>query len=89
MFLGTTSGGIKAGLEKEIAMRLWMGLIPQAGVALGLAGIIGHQFASTFGSSFQSTVIGNGFIECLKNKCYDADILFLFCEIHTYLYRAI
>ena len=58
MFLGTTAGGLKSGMDKDKAMRLWMGLLPQAGVALGLAGIIGQQFGTSFGPSFQSTMLG-------------------------------
>jgi Kef-type K+ transport system membrane component KefB len=58
MFLGTTAGGYQVKMPQDRALRLWMGLLPQAGVALGLAGIIGQQFSSTFGNSFQSTVLG-------------------------------
>lgn len=58
MFLGTTTGGMKVGIEQHKAMRLWMGLLPQAGVSLGLAGIVGHTFNTTFGNDFQSTVLG-------------------------------
>jgi Kef-type K+ transport system membrane component KefB len=58
MMCGTYTGGIKAGMAPDKALRLWMGLIPQAGVALGLAGIVGQQFRDSFGPSFQSTVLG-------------------------------
>ena len=58
MFLGTTVGGYRVGIPLDKAMRLWMGLLPQAGVSLGLAGIIGEQFAHTWGSDFQSTMVG-------------------------------
>lgn len=58
MFLGTLTGGIKVGIERDKAARLWMGLLPQAGVSLGLAGIVGHTFPNTFGNEFQSTMLG-------------------------------
>lgn len=58
MFLGTWAGGTKVGLEKDKALRLWMGMMPQAGVSLGLAGIVGTSFPYTFGSEFQSTMVG-------------------------------
>ena len=58
MFLGTYFGGTRVGLPADRAARLWVGLLPQAGVSLGLAGIIGDQFGSTFGRNFQSTMVG-------------------------------
>ena len=58
MFLGTWNGGVRAGLDRDKALRLWIGLMPQAGVSLGLAGIIGEQFGHSFGSNFQSTMVG-------------------------------
>jgi hypothetical protein len=56
--LGTTAGGKFAGLDSAKALRLFMGLLPQAGVSLGLAGIVGEQFGSTFGREFRSTMVG-------------------------------
>lgn len=57
MFLGTTSGGLKVGLPIDRAMRLWIGLMPQAGVSLGLAGIVGESFSHTWGNDFKSTMV--------------------------------
>lgn len=58
MQLGTVTGGHYAKLSREVSCLLWIGLLPQAGVSLGLAGIIAAEFSSTFGSDFQSTLIG-------------------------------
>lgn len=58
MFLGTICGGKMSQIEPDKSARLWMGLLPQAGVSLGLASIIGHEYSDTFGPSFQSTMIG-------------------------------
>lgn len=58
MALGTTAGGHMTGMKREHATRLWLGLLPQAGVSLGLAAIVGHTFESTFGRDFQSTMLG-------------------------------
>jgi len=79
MFLGTTTGGHMVNMDQDKALRLWMGLLPQAGVALGLAGIVGHQFNSSFGKSFQSTVLG----VILVNQCIGpvfAKILIKYCQ---------
>jgi hypothetical protein len=58
MQLGTVSGGHFAKLSREVSCLLWIGLLPQAGVSLGLAGVIASDFSDTFGSDFQSTLIG-------------------------------
>eukprot|EP00604_Paraphysomonas_vestita_P003527 CAMPEP_0174820068 /NCGR_PEP_ID=MMETSP1107-20130205/3632_1 /TAXON_ID=36770 /ORGANISM="Paraphysomonas vestita, Strain GFlagA" /LENGTH=365 /DNA_ID=CAMNT_0016034653 /DNA_START=586 /DNA_END=1683 /DNA_ORIENTATION=- len=58
MQLGTVTGGYYAKLSREVGCLLWIGLLPQAGVSLGLAGVIASEFSSTFGSDFQSTLIG-------------------------------
>jgi hypothetical protein len=58
MQLGTLTGGYYAKLSREHSCLLWIGLIPQAGVSLGLAGVIAQEFPETFGSDFQSTMIG-------------------------------
>ena len=57
MFLGTATGGYYAGLEPKIRYNLWIGLMPQAGVSLGLAGVVAGAFPDSFGSDFQSTII--------------------------------
>ena len=58
MQLGTISGGHFAKLTREVSCLLWVGLLPQAGVSLGLAGVIEAEFSDTFGGDFQSTMIG-------------------------------
>lgn len=58
MQLGTVSGGHFAKLDNYVKFMLWIGLLPQAGVSLGLAAIIGAEFESSWGSDFQSTMIG-------------------------------
>ena len=58
MMLGTVSGGHFAKLGNHVSCMLWMGLIPQAGVSLGLAGVVAAAFENTFGSDFQSTIVG-------------------------------
>jgi uncharacterized membrane protein YciS (DUF1049 family) len=58
MQLGTISGGYYAKLSREVSCLLWIGLLPQAGVSLGLAGVVAAEFSDTFGSGFQSTLIG-------------------------------
>lgn len=58
MFLGTLSGGIWVGIDRDRSGMLWMGLIPQAGVALGLTGIVAQTFKDTWGKDFQSTIVG-------------------------------
>jgi Kef-type K+ transport system membrane component KefB len=78
MMCGTYTGGVHVGLAKDKALRLWMGLIPQAGVALGLAGIVGHQFKDTFGYAFQSTVLGKHPTFC-RHHC-------AFCCVLTNVY---
>eukprot|EP00428_Durinskia_dybowskii_P085374 CAMPEP_0170437354 /NCGR_PEP_ID=MMETSP0117_2-20130122/44635_1 /TAXON_ID=400756 /ORGANISM="Durinskia baltica, Strain CSIRO CS-38" /LENGTH=238 /DNA_ID=CAMNT_0010697461 /DNA_START=18 /DNA_END=730 /DNA_ORIENTATION=- len=47
-----------AGVDHGVSLRMWSGLLPQAGVSLGLAGIIGNEFKDTFGRDFQTTAIG-------------------------------
>lgn len=58
MMMGTVSGGHFAKLGGHVSCMLWMGLIPQAGVSLGLAGVVASAFLDTFGSEFQSTIVG-------------------------------
>lgn len=62
MFFGCLFGGYMADQDSAIYMHLWMGLIPQAGVSLGLATIVAHLFEDTFGPEFESTVIGTTFL---------------------------
>jgi Kef-type K+ transport system membrane component KefB len=57
MFLGTLLGGKAAKLDTQMSGMLWIGLLPQAGVSLGLATIVADLFKDSFGDSFQSTVI--------------------------------
>jgi Kef-type K+ transport system membrane component KefB len=58
MVLGTLSGGKLVGLDTKTSAMLWMGLLAQAGVSLGLVGIVGELFHESFGPDFQSTMIG-------------------------------
>ena len=58
MFFGCIFGGYMSGLDPTVYVNLWMGLIPQAGVSLGLAAVVGSLFHDTFGPDFESTVIG-------------------------------
>jgi Kef-type K+ transport system membrane component KefB len=74
---GTVIGGAKAGLAEDKARRLWLGLLPQAGVSLGLAGIIGHQFRDTFGSDFQATCIGKRDVTNVLDSCCDLNVCLL------------
>ena len=48
---GSYCGGAAGGSLPEHYTRLWMALITQAGVALGLAQKVAHEFASSFGPS--------------------------------------
>jgi hypothetical protein len=50
---------IVCALDVVTMLCLWLHVYYfQAGVSLGLAGIIGDQFALTFGSNFRSTMVG-------------------------------
>jgi hypothetical protein len=57
IFMGSATGGYLSGQSKLHNMYMWMTLITQAGVSLGLASEVGMAFPE-FGRSFQTSIIG-------------------------------
>ncbi len=56
IFIGSNIGGLLAGEPKKFRGRYWMGLITQAGIALGLAREVAVEFP-TLGDSFATLII--------------------------------
>jgi hypothetical protein len=56
IFLGSASGGWLAGQSKQHNMFMWMTLLTQAGVSLGLASEVGMSFPG-WGRAFQTAII--------------------------------
>jgi Kef-type K+ transport system membrane component KefB len=56
VWIGTSLGVRRAGLQATPATMLWMGLVSQAGVTLGLAIIIGNEFPD-WGGRVQTLVV--------------------------------
>jgi Kef-type K+ transport system membrane component KefB len=44
IWAGTTLAGRRSGLEPQVANKIWMGLVAQMGVAIGLAAVIGGVY---------------------------------------------
>ncbi len=53
---GTRLGGRWAGLPPDVTRRLWMGLVSQAGVAIGLASVVAEVFP-TFGAELRTLLL--------------------------------
>lgn len=56
VLIGSFVGGTLAGLDKDKRLKLWMTMLAQAGVSLGLAAEVAVKFPE-WGSKFQTTII--------------------------------
>ncbi len=57
IFIGTFAGGTIAGEDGQFRRWAWLGLITQAGIALGLARETAVEFPNTLGSDFATLII--------------------------------
>ncbi len=57
IFVGTYAGGTIAGESRQFRRWAWLGLITQAGIALGLARETGVEFPNTLGNEFATLII--------------------------------
>ncbi len=56
-YIGAYIGGLLGRVEKRIRKYIGLGLVPQAGVALGLAIIVRNEFQNTIGHAFLTTIV--------------------------------
>ncbi|PSC70125.1 monovalent Cation:Proton antiporter-1 family [Micractinium conductrix] len=57
VWLGCWAGGQAGGAQPEVARRMWMGMVTQAGIALGLAQTVAARFPA-WGADFAALVAG-------------------------------
>ncbi len=61
-YIGAFIGAFLGKAEKRIRNLLGLGLVPQAGVALGLAILVRNEFKTTIGHSFLTTIVATTII---------------------------
>lgn len=61
-YIGAFTGALIGKAEKKIRNLLGLGLVPQAGVALGLAILVRNEFKASIGHSFLTTIVATTII---------------------------
>ncbi len=58
-YIGAFTGALIGGMNRVIRNYIGLGLVPQAGVALGLAILVRHEFSDTIGPGFLTVIIAS------------------------------
>ncbi len=58
-YIGAFTGALIGKMDKTIRNYIGLGLVPQAGVALGLAILVRHEFSDTIGPGFLTVIIAS------------------------------
>ncbi len=61
-YVGAFMGAVVGKMEKRVRNLMGLGLVPQAGVALGLAILVRNEFRATIGHTFLTTIVATTII---------------------------